>query len=130
MPDCCGWDKSRRCDQSTSSVLSRKGSKSASVARARFEYCANSSWAFNRFTNVLRVDNNAAGWQTIDNNVAGNAMALIQRRVEAAREGALTLNGEDDQDLFEKQTGLKPYALQNSPLITLFTLPGSSVDTL
>jgi ATP-dependent helicase/nuclease subunit B len=62
------------------------------------------------------------GWHVLDNDVARNAMALIGRRLAEARAGRLGLNRTGDQAFFEKQAGLTPYALKNSPLIALFTL--------
>ena len=38
----------------------------------------------------------------------------------------MCLNREGDTAFFEKQAGIKPYALADSPLIGLFTLPGEA----
>jgi hypothetical protein len=62
------------------------------------------------------------GWETVGGDVAGNAAALIEQRLSEVRTGLLTLNREEDADFFDKQAGIKPYALDNSPLISLFTL--------
>ena len=64
------------------------------------------------------------GWQTLENDVASQAMALIQRRIAEVGAGEVRLNRGGDAEFFEKQAGIKPYALENSPLIDLFTVPG------
>ncbi len=69
------------------------------------------------------------GWQALENDVAGRAMALIRRRLAEVRKGHMCLNREGDAAFFEKQAGIKPYALVNSPLVGLFTLPGEAVET-
>ena len=68
------------------------------------------------------------GWHVLQDDVAGRAMALIQRRLTEVRAGALCLNRDGDAEFFEKRAGIKPYALDNSPLISLFTLPGVAVE--
>ncbi len=68
------------------------------------------------------------GWQALENDVAGRAMALIQRRLAETRAGDLRLNRDGDAEFFEKRAGVKPYALENSPLIGLFTLPGDTEE--
>lgn len=68
------------------------------------------------------------GWQALENDVAGRAMALIQHRLAEVRAGDLCLNRDGDAEFFEKRAGIKPYALGNSPLIGLFTLPGEGLE--
>lgn len=51
--------------------------------------------------------------------------ALIEQRLSEIRKGLLTLNREDDARFFDKEVGMKPYALENSPLIPLFNTPFS-----
>jgi hypothetical protein len=63
------------------------------------------------------------GWQTINGDIAGQAMPLIEQRIGEVRAGVLSLNRDADQEFFEKQAGITPYALEASPLIRLFTLP-------
>lgn len=67
------------------------------------------------------------GWRTINGDIAGQAMALIEQRIGEVRNGRLLLNREDDATFFEKQAGITPYALDSSPLIRLFTLPSDVV---
>jgi len=64
----------------------------------------------------------------MEGNVAGEAIALIERRLNEVRDGLLCLNREGDGQFFEKQAGMKPYALENSPLIPLFTVPGEAEE--
>ena len=68
------------------------------------------------------------GWQALENDVAGRAMALIQRRLSEVRGGNLCLNRDGDAEFFEKQAGITPCALTNSPLIGLFTVPGEAEE--
>ena len=61
-------------------------------------------------------------WQTLDNDVSGAAMALIRQRLDEVRAGLLVLNRESDAEFFQKEAGITPYALENSPLVNLFTV--------
>ncbi len=60
------------------------------------------------------------GWEWLDNDVSAEAIALIERRVADLEHGRIVLNRAGDQEFFEKQAGVKPYALEVSSLITLF----------
>ena len=60
------------------------------------------------------------GWEWLDNDVSAAAIALIERRVADLEHGRIVLNRAGDQEFFEKQAGVKPYALEVSSLITLF----------
>ncbi len=66
---------------------------------------------------------NISGWQALEGDLAGNAMKLIAQRIAEVRDGHVYLNREGDALFFEKQAGVKPYALEDSPLIALFSLP-------
>lgn len=66
------------------------------------------------------------GWEVLEGDVAHLAMNLIKERLREVRAGQLYLNREGDAQFFEKQAGLTPYALGNSPLIALFTAPGDA----
>ena len=77
---------------------------------------------------MLPESNLIPGWQVLENDVATRAMALIQQRLNEVCAGVLCLNRDDDAEFFERQAGIKPYALQNSPLVSLFTLPGTAVE--
>ncbi len=62
------------------------------------------------------------GWRTIDNDVASNAVALIRDRLDEFRRGVVALNCVTDREYFEKEAGIRPHALDLSPLIDLFSL--------
>ena len=68
------------------------------------------------------------GWQTLENDVASRAMTLIQHRLAEVKVGEVRLNREGDVEFFEKQAGIKPYVLENSPLIDLFTVAGEAEE--
>ena len=77
---------------------------------------------------VLLESGAVPGWQALENEVASRAMALIQRRLGEVRAGEARLNRDGDAEFFEKQAGIKPYALENSPLIDLFTVAGEAEE--
>lgn len=79
---------------------------------------------------VLLESGAVPGWQALDNDVASRAMALIQQRLGEVSTGEARLNKEGDAEFFEKQAGIKPYALENSPLICLFTMAGEAEEEL
>ena len=72
---------------------------------------------------VLIESGGIPGWEAVEGDVAGHAIELIERRLQQVQAGLLCLNREGEAVFFEKQAGVKPYALENSPLIPLFTLP-------
>jgi hypothetical protein len=63
------------------------------------------------------------GWRPFDDDVSEQAMALIKERLAALESGHVRLNRIDDETFFTKDAGVKPYALETSPLIPLFMLP-------
>jgi hypothetical protein len=63
------------------------------------------------------------GWRPFEEDVSEQAMALIKKRLAALERGDVRLNRIDDEAFFTKDAGVKPYALDTSPLITLFMLP-------
>jgi hypothetical protein len=63
------------------------------------------------------------GWRAFDEDVSEQAMALIKERLAALERGDVPLNRSGDETFFTKEAGVKPYALETSPLIPLFTLP-------
>lgn len=78
-------------------------------------------------SDALVVESGAIpGWEVLEGDVAEHAMALISERIREVRAGELFLNREGDELFFGKQAGVKPYALDNSALIPLFTVPGES----
>lgn len=66
------------------------------------------------------------GWEVLEGDIAHRAMDLIRERLQEVREGQLYLNREGDGNFFDKQAGVKPYALENSALISLFTVSGEA----
>jgi len=78
-------------------------------------------------SDALVVESGAIpGWEVLEGDVAEHAMALIRARLQEVRAGELFLNREGDALFFDKQAGVKPYALDNSALIPLFTVPGEA----
>ena len=78
-------------------------------------------------SDALVVESGAIpGWEVLEGDVAEHAMALIRERLREVRAGELFLNREGDALFFDKQAGVKPYALDNSALIPLFTVPGEA----
>lgn len=78
-------------------------------------------------SDALVVESGAIpGWEVLEGDVAHLAMGLIRERLREVSAGQLILNREGDAQFFDKQAGVKPYALDNSPLIPLFTLPGEA----
>jgi RecB family exonuclease len=68
------------------------------------------------------------GWRTLDNDIAGEALARIGERIAEVRAGVVRLNRNGDRAFFEKKAGLTPYALDTSPLIELFSLPDEDAE--
>ncbi|WP_429885650.1 PD-(D/E)XK nuclease family protein [Geoalkalibacter halelectricus] len=56
--------------------------------------------------------------------ISGNAMALIRERLLQLKRGEILLNRQGDEAWFEKNAGITLYALDRSPLLRLFMLPG------
>lgn len=78
-------------------------------------------------SDALVVESGAIpGWEVLEGDVAHLAMGLIRERLREVSAGQLFLNREGDAQFFDKQAGVKPYALDNSALIPLFTLPGEA----
>ena len=77
---------------------------------------------------VLPESGAVPGWQTLENDVSTQAMALIRQRLAEVSVGEVRLNRGGDAEFFEKQAGIKPYDLENSPLIDLFTVAGEAEE--
>jgi len=77
---------------------------------------------------VLAESSQIHNWVAIENDVSSKAINLIKKRLAEVRAGRVSLNREGDASYFDKQAGVKPYALDNSPLISLFTLPGETEE--
>ena len=68
------------------------------------------------------------GWAAVDNDIAANASAIIRARLKELRRGVVSLNFEDERTYIQRKAGIKAYAMDISPLIDLFALPGSAAD--
>ena len=66
------------------------------------------------------------GWVSFDNPVSANAMDILRQRFGEVTRGEVLLNNVDDEKTFERTMGIKPYALDNSPLVRLFMRPEGS----
>jgi len=53
-------------------------------------------------------------------NISINGLNKIRQRMKHLREGLVTLNTENDSVTFKKETSITPYALEDSPLVSLF----------
>ena len=72
---------------------------------------------------VLLQSGGIPGWESIENDVSEEALTLIKNRFRELREGLVRLNRESDSEFFEKKAGVRPYALDKSPLVRIFTVP-------
>jgi len=77
---------------------------------------------------VLIESGGIPSWEVMEGDIASHAIELIKKRLREVKAGQLCLNREGDVVFFDKQAGVKPYALEDSPLIPLFTLPGEAVE--
>jgi ATP-dependent helicase/nuclease subunit B len=73
---------------------------------------------------------NATNLQVLTGDISANAMSAIHRRLKEVRGGTVLLNKAEDEQYFEKQAGIHPYALDNSPLIRLFMHPSGEEEAL
>ena len=69
------------------------------------------------------------GWQALAGPLSEGALSALTARVESLRAGLLELNRSSDKTAFERSTGITPYALENSPLIALFSVPDTEETT-
>lgn len=56
--------------------------------------------------------------------ISGKAMDLLVTRLAEVEIGVIRLNSADDRSFFEKTANLAPYALDASPLVSRFIIPG------
>jgi ATP-dependent helicase/nuclease subunit B len=68
-------------------------------------------------------------WRALGSDIASEALARIRQHLEEVSAGRVALNRVTDAEFFEKEAGIKPYALEVSPLTTLFMLPALEEDT-
>jgi len=77
---------------------------------------------------VLIESGEIPGWELMEGDVASHAIGLIEKRLREVQAGLLCLSREGDAVFFDKLAGVKPYALDNSPLVPLFTMPGEAEE--
>jgi len=64
------------------------------------------------------------GCEPAEIDIAHEGLQLIKRRMKQLRSGQVELNTVDDWDRYPDETGITPYALDDSPLISLFMKEG------
>jgi len=69
-----------------------------------------------------------AGWQALGDDIASEALTRIGQHLAEVQRGHIVLNREGDAKFFDKEAGIKAYALEASPLTTLFMLPDEESD--
>jgi len=69
-----------------------------------------------------------AGWQALGGDIASEALGRIGKHLAEVRAGRIALNRAGDANFFDKEAGIKPYALEASPLVTLFMLPDGELQ--
>ena len=68
-------------------------------------------------------------WRALGSDIASEALTRISQHLEEVSAGRVVLNRVTDAQFFEKEAGIKPYALEANPLTTLFMLPALEEDT-
>jgi len=58
--------------------------------------------------------------EVVNNDIANNGLTLIKKRMKSLRNGTVPLNKDIDSDTFKDKTGITPYALDSSPIVSLF----------
>ena len=64
----------------------------------------------------------------VEGEISVQAMDLLITRLAEVGSGQIRLNSEDDRQFFEKTANLAPYALDASPLVSRFMMPGAEAD--
>lgn len=64
----------------------------------------------------------------VEGGISVQAMDLLIKRLAEVGSGQIRLNREDDRKFFEKTANLAPYALDASPLVSRFMMPGTEAD--
>lgn len=77
---------------------------------------------------LLMESGGIPGWEVIDGDVASSAIKLIQDALSEITQGRIKLNRIADENFFETKAKVKPYALQGSPLVNLFTLANDGLE--
>jgi hypothetical protein len=68
------------------------------------------------------------GLAVVANDVSGNALRDIEARLKKLRLGVVEMNQDDDAKRLDKDKGLPGYALEASPLVTMFAHPSSEEE--
>ncbi|NTV13146.1 MAG: PD-(D/E)XK nuclease family protein [Desulfobulbaceae bacterium] len=68
------------------------------------------------------------GLNELGAGISLHGVALIKQKIAEVRMGKVGLNRDTDVKWFEKNAGIKIYALTNSPLLGMFMLPGEEED--
>lgn len=66
-------------------------------------------------------------WRVLGPDVSSRAMEAIRTRLAEVQGGRLVLNRSGDRQWLDKEAGIAPYALDNSPLIDLFSVADAEV---
>jgi len=64
----------------------------------------------------------------VEGEISLQAMDLLITRLVEVAAGTIRLNNEDDRKFFEKTANLAPYALDGSPLVARFMMPGTEAE--
>lgn len=72
---------------------------------------------------VHGFDLELSDFEALKNEVAAEAEAHLQERIAQARAGTISLNRAGDAKFYKNTASLSPYALENNPLVSAFTLP-------
>lgn len=83
-------------------------------------YMLNDQTALSDFSN--KETTKVANWDYVSKDVSSHAIDLIQTRLKEIKAGTIKLNRQGDEEFFDKEAGIKPYALDDTPLIPIFTL--------
>lgn len=66
-------------------------------------------------------DNKPHHWDFVGSDVSSKAMQEISVQLMQIKKGEIKMNRMQDAQFYERDAGIKPYTLTNSPLISLFT---------
>ncbi len=64
----------------------------------------------------------------LEGDISVQALDLLITRLAEVGAGLIRLNSEDDRKFFEKTANLAPYALDVSPLVSRFMMPGTATN--
>jgi len=64
----------------------------------------------------------------VEGGISVQAMDMLVTRLAAVGSGLIRLNSKDDRKFFVKTANLAPYALDGSPLVARFMMPGTEAE--